>query len=327
VIKDEKRLSEIEKEQEKLRNAKLKRNPEEVSSTSSVRGILDEAVPPTEHRATNYGDEPDMLAGVKSDLKTVTETFDLSGVPREVYWFGLGGLVPYVTTSMATLYLAWDTNYAAANGVGYMVSAETAEHLLHILEPMQVGLGAIILSFLGAVHWGLEMAQYGGSHPYRRYTIGILAPVLAWPTVLLPLDYALLAQFAGFTGMYFADAQATTWGWAPKWYTTYRFVLTFIVGASIVATLVGRGQIGDSITPQENARNHLKAIRDTQWENLQKEEDERKKHVRESKARAKEEEERKAAEEAKKNDESKGEKKAKDDDKKEGDDEEKTEKD
>lgn len=97
---------------------------------------------------------------------------------------------------------------------------------------------------MGAIHWGLEFAKYGGSHPYRRYTIGILAPVLAWPTIMLPFDYALLAQFVGFTGMYFADVQATTWGWAPRWYTTYRFVLTFVVGACIITTFVGRGKVG-----------------------------------------------------------------------------------
>jgi len=216
-----------------------------------------------------------MLHGIKSDLRTVKETFALNEVPKEVFWFGMGGLTPYVVTSVSTLYLAWDINYAAETGMGFLVSKETADYLLHILEPTQIGLGAIILSFLGAVHWGLEMAKYGGSHPYRRYTIGILAPALAWPTVLLPLDYALLTQFVGFVGMYFADSQATTWGWAPRWYTTYRFILTFVVGACIIMTLVGRGQIGEAIAPTEGARKHLADIRMQQRENMQKEEDER----------------------------------------------------
>lgn len=61
------------------------------------------------------------------------------------------------------------------------------------------------------------------------------------------MDYALLAQFLGFTGMYFADSTATSKGWAPKWYMTYRFLLTFVVGASIVMTLVGRGQVWGTI--------------------------------------------------------------------------------
>lgn len=144
------------------------------------------------------------------------------------------------------MYLAWDLEYMRTNGMGYLVSKETAESLLHLLEPTQVAYGAIILSFLGAIHWGLEFAKFGGSHPYRRYTLGILAPALAWPTVLLPLDYALVVQFVGFTGIYFADAQATMLGWAPKWYTTYRFILTFIVGVCIVTTLIGRGKVYQS---------------------------------------------------------------------------------
>ena len=59
----------------------------------------------------------------------------------------------------------------------------------------------------------------------------------------MPIEYALISQFCAFTFLYFADARAVVRGWAPHWYSTYRFVLTFVVGASIVASLVGRGQI------------------------------------------------------------------------------------
>jgi hypothetical protein len=77
----------------------------------------------------------------------------------------------------------------------------------------------------------------------RRYMIGVLAPAVAWPTILLPVEYALIAQFLAFNALYYADTRATKKGWAPPWYGTYRFVLTFIVGAAIVVSLVGRGQI------------------------------------------------------------------------------------
>lgn len=115
--------------------------------------------------------------------KVVKETFELNEVPKEVLYIGMGGLIPYLTTSLSTLYLSWDINYSAEHGIGYLVSGETAGHLLHILEPLQIGFGAIILSFLGAVHWGLEMAEYGGRHTYKRYSLAILAPMIAWPTV------------------------------------------------------------------------------------------------------------------------------------------------
>lgn len=65
---------------------------------------------------------------------------------------------------------------------------------------------------------------------------------------MLPIDYALLAQFVGFTGMYFTDSTATTNGLAPRWYMTYRFLLTFIVGASIIMTLIARGQVQCTIS-------------------------------------------------------------------------------
>lgn len=124
-----------------------------------------------------------MATLTRAAQRTVKETFALKSVPKEVYYIGMAGMFPYVTISSTTLYLAWDINYAYQSGMGYLVSEGTAEHLLHLLEPIQVGLGAVILSFLGAVHWGLEMAEYGGKHSYKRYTLSVLPPVLAWPTV------------------------------------------------------------------------------------------------------------------------------------------------
>jgi hypothetical protein len=73
--------------------------------------------------------------------------------------------------------------------------------------------------------------------------IGVLAPAVAWPSVLLPVQYALIAQFLAFNFLYYADSRACRRGWAPPWYGTYRFVLTFIVGAAIVVSLIGRGEL------------------------------------------------------------------------------------
>jgi hypothetical protein len=120
---------------------------------------------------------------------------------------------------------------------------------------------------LGAIHWGLEYAGYGGYHSYRRYVYGVVAPAIAWPTIFMPVEYALITQFLAFNFMYFADARATAKGWFPAWYGTYRFVLTFFVGASIVFTLVGRGQIVSAEhTTMRTAVDYLKDDRDAQWE-------------------------------------------------------------
>jgi hypothetical protein len=105
--------------------------------------------------------------------------------------------------------------------------------------------------------------------------IGVAAPAIAWPTIFMPVEYALITQFLAFNFFYFADARATVRGWFPAWYSTYRFVLTFLVGASIVASLVGRGQIVRSDGHLKSAVDYVKQDRDAQWEALEREERER----------------------------------------------------
>lgn len=136
-----------------------------------------------------------------------------------------------------------------------------------------------IISFLGAIHWGLEWAGYGGSQGYPRYAIGIVAPAIAWPTILLPVEYALITQFLAFNFLYYTDSRATKRGWAPHWYGVYRFVLTFIVGSAIVISLIGRGHIADRIGKLPGPADRVKALRDAQLGQLEEEEKERRRRA------------------------------------------------
>ena len=84
--------------------------------------------------------------------------------------------------------------------------------------------------------------------------------MIAWPTVLMPVEYALITQFLAFTFLYYADTRATHRGWTPPWYAIYRFVLTFIVGGSIVVSLIGRGEVSDEIGRMPGAVDRMKAL-------------------------------------------------------------------
>jgi hypothetical protein len=130
--------------------------------------------------------------------------------------------------------------------------------------------GTQIISFLGAIHWGLEWAGFGGRQGYQRYAIGIVATAVAWPTLLLSAEVGLIAQFLAFTFLYYTDARASVRGWAPSWYSTYRFVLTFVVGASIVASLIGRGQIADLITKPTGPAQRMRELRKAQTQDLER---------------------------------------------------------
>lgn len=90
--------------------------------------------------------------------------------------------------------------------------------------------------------------------------------------MFMPIEYALITQFTAFTFLYFADARATVKGWFPPWYSTYRFVLTFFVGASIVISLIGRGQIAAHDHALRSPSAAVKADRDQQWLALEREE-------------------------------------------------------
>ncbi|ODA77438.1 hypothetical protein RJ55_07067 [Drechmeria coniospora] len=163
----------------------------------------------------------------------------------------LAGTIPYLATSLSTVYLAWDLTKELPTGNAFydaiFLNHDTANHLQSVVEPLQLGYGAVIISFLGAIHWGLEYAEQTSLRERTRfrYGMGVAACVVAWPTLLMPFEYALTTQFMAFVGLYFADARAASRGWAPAWYGTYRFLLTTIVGLALFVSLVGRAKIGE----------------------------------------------------------------------------------
>jgi hypothetical protein len=119
----------------------------------------------------------------------------------------------------------------------------------------------------------------------------VFAPAVAWPTTLLPVEYALIAQFLAFNFLYYTDARAARRGWAPPWYGTYRFVLTFIVGAAIVLSLIGRSEIGGRVARPQGTIERVKGIRDNMQAELAKEEDAKRNHIVEEDEAAAEEDE------------------------------------
>ena len=174
--------------------------------------------------------------------------------------FGAAGFLPYMGTSLSTIYLARQVNQAQSaggesgklpasltvlskcplqptaqststqpshsstmsssceygNGLhGSWYSANT-----YVDPPSQISYGAVILSFLGALHWGFEFASYNGRKGMPRYLMGVFPVLIGWPTLLLPAMLALPAQWAAFTAVWYTDSRATARGWTPKWFST-----------------------------------------------------------------------------------------------------------
>ncbi|SDG29756.1 Protein of unknown function [Limimonas halophila] len=148
-------------------------------------------------------------------------------VPRPAAVYGGAGLIPFVACTV----LVW------------VLPPGWANFALDVL----LGYGAVILSFLGAVHWGLALADPGGARAdagWRRLGWSVTPALLAWVSlVLVPLG-GLVLQVIGFTAAFFADLRAVRLGRVPAWYRRLRRPLTVVVLLCLAAAAVRVAVIG-----------------------------------------------------------------------------------
>lgn len=206
-----------------------------------VRSTLERAVAGSKERDhSGVKDDSDDVSGTSqllSEARSITGEMAMR-VPQPALVWGFAGVLPYIGTAGASVWLSRQA-HRVSQGLDASLDLEAANALLLHAENIQIAYGAIILSFLGAIHWGFEWAKLGGRVGHVRYAMGVAPLMAAWPTLLFAPEMALIAQFAGYVGVWFMDLRATSQGWAPRWYSTYRFWLTAAVGSSIILTLAG----------------------------------------------------------------------------------------
>ncbi|HMA13915.1 MAG: DUF3429 domain-containing protein [Bacteroidota bacterium] len=148
-------------------------------------------------------------------LSAETGRARLAAVPHPALILGFAGLIPFLACAAG----AW----AGAAGDSL------------ILVTAQIGYGAVVLGFLGAVHWGLAIAQAAADN-WRRLLPAVLPALLGWIAFLLPAPLGLALLALGFAGAYFADRAAVTANRAPAWYAALRKPLTLVVLLSLGAS-------------------------------------------------------------------------------------------
>lgn len=102
---------------------------------------------------------------------------------------------------------------------------------------------AVILAFMGAIHWGLAMrAEEGSEGAPMQLGLSVIPPLLGWFALSLPTNLAIPVFFFAFGTLYFADIWAVRQGLAPAWYTRLRRPISLVIIASMIvawgATLV-----------------------------------------------------------------------------------------
>ncbi|WP_370279298.1 DUF3429 domain-containing protein [Pontibacterium sp.] len=90
--------------------------------------------------------------------------------------------------------------------------------------PAFLAYSAVILSFLGGIHWGVLM-QEGNNNVTRALCICMLPSLAAWAALLLPDRWALLMLSVSYFAWWRHDRAIIT----TVWYQKLRLQLTFVV--------------------------------------------------------------------------------------------------
>ena len=141
-------------------------------------------------------------------------------LPRPAVWLGLSGLIPFV----ATVALAAATGDPALRAWALFALA---------------AYGAAILSFLGAVHWGLALATPadapGAAALVPRLGLGVLPSLAAWVALLLPLGWGLGLLGLAIVITALVESGAAARDLLPKGYPGLRWVLSLCAAVCLFA--------------------------------------------------------------------------------------------
>ncbi len=132
---------------------------------------------------------------------------------------GYFGVIPFVALALC-LVAGVDLNaYGVENGVQLLLAY-----------------AAIIISFIGAVHWGIALNSAAESQA-RLYTYSVVPALLAWAWWFLSAKFALIGMAVTVVALYFIDRQ-----WlkdiVPVAYLTMRLHLTIVVSLSLLLAAI-----------------------------------------------------------------------------------------
>ena len=135
---------------------------------------------------------------------------------RTARWLGYGGLIPFIVLAPVSLL---DSHH------GFTWSDALFAY------------GAVILSFVCALHWGFAMALPGLDERTRVRSLlwSVVPSLMAWPALLLvPMEAAVLLV-TGFVLHYIQDRRLARHAELPDWYLPLRLQLTVVACLSLIA--------------------------------------------------------------------------------------------
>lgn len=151
-------------------------------------------------------------AGCDPDARTAR-------VPRMAMVLGAAGALPFLALSVFSPFIDGSLR-------GHATVALTAY-------------GAVILSFLGGIHWGLAIAaipkRSEEGRLFRRLGCSVAPALIGWIAFLMPPTVSLSVLAVAFIAVLYLDVTASRNGEAPDWYPRLRVPLTVVVVLSLTS--------------------------------------------------------------------------------------------
>lgn len=133
--------------------------------------------------------------------------------PAPAVLIGAAGLVPFVGLAALTAFVPAS-------------SAFSREALLHY--------GAIILAFVGALHWGYAVRRAAhGISAWIQYGWSVVPALVAWATLQMPVSAGLRLQAAMLVACFAIDHALQRIDPSPRWLLRLRAVLTAVAATSL----------------------------------------------------------------------------------------------
>ena len=132
---------------------------------------------------------------------------------KTILWLGYAGLLPFAGLAV----LLW------------LVSAD-----LHPFVAMAlVSWGAIVVSFLGGIHWGVGF-KLGADAPPFHFVWGVVPSLLAWLALLMPAYAGLPALGLALVACYAVDRNSWPAAGLSRWLTLRRHLTIVAVLSSLL---------------------------------------------------------------------------------------------
>lgn len=138
------------------------------------------------------------------------------GVPHLARTLSLAGAIPLIAGAV----LLWVGNVGGLSG----------EFVSSALK----GYSAVILSFLGGVHWGLALSARDPGARDRELLISIVPALVGWIAILFASKIALMVLAIAFLLQGLFDIWMALKDHAPNWYARLRAEMTAVVCVILV---------------------------------------------------------------------------------------------